>query len=527
MSDTFVFSKGDGQDVIYLSNSDAISPNDVVKGRILFKDVKSSEVSVTASGNNITIHYGTNDQITLFYPLSSLGFVTSGLTQIVFSDGVSWSGTALHDNIIQQLTVVTNGTDANDALVGQVNKINMLNGLAGDDKLIGSNLGDRLSGGAGNDTLNGLGGYNVLTGGLGNDTYVIGEVGTASIVEGANEGTDLVRSAIGYTLGANLENLLLSGTGNSNGSGNDLNNALWGNSGNNVLTGGAGNDRLNGRGGRDTLRGGVGDDVYVINAADALSSVVEKAGEGTDTVVSSVNYTLDENVENLMLAEYNGHTYSNGYYGFAIGFDGVCRYVYSPLKTGFHVGDAIDGVGNNLNNRITGNSKSNVITGGKGNDVLKGGAGGDAFVFKRGDGQDTILDAEKSMTLFAVNDFSWRDETTGEMVSDPYYKNYTPESIRFAEGVSHDQLWLRHVNNDLVIQTIGTTDVVTVKNWYTPTAGYNSFSIKASDGQTVYGDDIEKLVSAMAAFSPPTAGQTTLPANYQMALSTTMAANWH
>ena len=102
-SDTFVFQKGDGKDVIAdLYNTDMITPNSVRQGQILFKDVKSSEVSVTASGNNITIHYGTNDQVTLFYPLSPFWFVWSGLGQIIFSDGVAWTGSALK-NVVTRL----------------------------------------------------------------------------------------------------------------------------------------------------------------------------------------------------------------------------------------------------------------------------------------------------------------------------------------------------------------------------------------------------------------------------------------
>lgn len=183
-----------------------------------------------------------------------------------------------------------------------------------------------------------------------------------------------------------------------------------------------------------------------------------------------------------------------------------------------------------LNNRITGNSRRNQIMGGKGNDTLTGGGGPDDFIFKRGDGQDVITDVDTSYILQRFgrpSDTIWRDENGVTDVED-YSDNYGLGSIQFSQGVNHDQLWFQKIGQDLVIKTIGTTDSISLKNWYLAdhTIGANSPVIKASDGKVLsYG--IESLVSAMSAFSPPTSGQTTLPANYQTALSTVMAANWH
>jgi len=75
------------------------------------------------------------------------------------------------------------------------------------------------------------------------------------VMENANEGADTVQSSVAYTLGANVENLTLTGTSAINGTGNASNNALTGNSANNVLTGLAGNDTYlyNRGGGQDTV----------------------------------------------------------------------------------------------------------------------------------------------------------------------------------------------------------------------------------------------------------------------------------
>ena len=116
-------------------------------------------------------------------------------------------------------------------------------GNALDNVLIGNSAVNTLTGGAGNDTLDGGAGADKLIGGAGDDTYVVDNTGDV-ITENANEGTDLVRSSVTYTLAANVENLTLTGTTAINGTGNALNNILIGNSAANTLTGGAGNDIL-------------------------------------------------------------------------------------------------------------------------------------------------------------------------------------------------------------------------------------------------------------------------------------------
>jgi Ca2+-binding RTX toxin-like protein len=187
------------------------------------------------------------------------------------------------------------------------------------------------------------------------------------VTEAANEGTDTVQSSIAYTLGANVENLTLTGTA-INGTGNILDNVLTGNSAANTLTGGAGNDTLNGGTGADTMIGGVGNDIYTVDNTGDI--VTELAGEGTDTVQSSITYTLGANVENLSL-----------------------------LGT-----SAINGTGNTLENVLIGNGVANTLSGGTGNDILDGGlgkdtltggAGSDFFVF------DTALSSASNIDSLA------------------------------------------------------------------------------------------------------------------------------
>ena len=99
--------------------------------------------------------------------------------------------------------------------------------------------------------LTGNSGLNTLTGLGGNDTYVVQNTADV-VVEALAGGTDVVRSSASYTLGDNVENLVLvPGAGDLSGTGNALVNTITGNTGNNVL---------DGAGGRDILVGGAGNE---------------------------------------------------------------------------------------------------------------------------------------------------------------------------------------------------------------------------------------------------------------------------
>jgi len=144
-----------------------------------------------------------------------------------------------------------------------------LNGFGNelDNTLNGNNFNNYLFGGAGNDTLQGKGGADTLDGGLGDDLYYIDNTGDI-VVELANEGTDKVSSSVSYTLTTHLEQLFLTGIAALSGTGNELDNIIYGNEGNNQLLGGVGNDSLNGGAGNDTLDGGVANDTLVGGAGD-------------------------------------------------------------------------------------------------------------------------------------------------------------------------------------------------------------------------------------------------------------------
>lgn len=149
-------------------------------------------------------------------------------------------------------------------------------------------------------------------------------------------------------------NSITGGTTNDSISGGDGNDSLFGSLGDDTLYGGDGNDYLDGEAGNDSMVGGAGDDRYVVDSTSDV--VVESSSAGTDTVYSSISYTLGSNVENLTL----------------IG------------------GGTLSATGNSLSNVIQGNSADNALIGGAGSDTLYGGYGFDTASYASAGGAVSV-----------------------------------------------------------------------------------------------------------------------------------------
>jgi Ca2+-binding RTX toxin-like protein len=404
------------------------------------------------------------------------------------------------DTVYSNLTSYTLGANLENLILYDTGNINGT----------GNELNNVVTGNSGNNILDGGLGSDTMVGGIGNDTYEVDNVGDV-VVENAGEGVDTVSSNITYTLGANVENLTLSGAANINGVGNDLNNIMTGNQANNILAGGLG---------ADIMTGGQGNDTYVVdNVGDVI---VENVSEGTDTVYSNLtSYTLGANLENLILYDtgnINGvgndlnnvmtGNQANNILAGGLGADtmtggqGNDTYVvdnvgdvivenvsegtdtiYSNLASYtlgsnlenlilYGTGD-ITGVGNELNNVLTGNSGNNTLNGGLGNDTLYGGAGNDTlegglgddtYIFDAASGNDTVISYEG---------------TNGNGFDTMLFQNIAIAGMAFTKSA-----------NDLICTLTQTNEKIDLVNWFSG-SNYEVDQFKFSDG-TLTSAQIDK-----------------------------------
>ena len=330
---------GSGDDMLVGKGGDDLmdggSGNDTLVGGRYGTDTNGKDTLIGGSGNDLYIV----DNFNVVQEDANAG------TDTVQSSVPYYLGANVENLILLEM---------NYPLPPGINSVGVGNSM--DNTITGNSGNNILNGNSGNDTLDGGTGNDTLIGGTGNDLFLV-DSALDVVQEGANEGTDTVRSSVSQTLGANVENLTLTGTTALFGIGNNLANTITGNSSDNTLNGNTGND---------TLIGGLGNDVYVLDST--LDVVVEGVGGGTDTIRSTASVTMSANVENLNL-----------------------------------VGNAaITGSGNSSDNTITGNSAANIINGGAGNDTLTGGGGADIFKFA------TTLNAASNVDT--ITDFGGSDQ---------------------------------------------------------------------------------------------------------------------
>ncbi|MFW9264016.1 pre-peptidase C-terminal domain-containing protein, partial [Nostoc sp. CALU 546] len=329
-----------------------------------------------------------NNTIDASASLSGVSITVNLQTQNLAANNVPGLGT-LPFTVVNFDNVI--GTNGNDSIIGDTQN-NQLSGGNGNDTIDGGTGNDTLKGGAGNDIFKGSQGNDSIDGGDGTDTadysqlaqsITLSGVGTIRKAGGlgqdtlfkveriiansniANNTIDASASLSGVSITVNLQTqnlaannvpslgtLSFTAVNFDNVIGTNGNDSIVGDTQNNQLSGGNGNDTIDGGLGTDTLNGGAGNDTYIIDTT--LDTITEAANSGTDTVRSSVTYTLGANLENLTQRE----------------------------------GGNIAGTGNSLNNLLFGNTSNNTLNGRAGNDTLDGNVGND--ILNGEDGNDSL-----------------------------------------------------------------------------------------------------------------------------------------
>ena len=242
-------------------------------------------------------------------------------------------------------TVTQQGTTNADSLFGSTGADIIIGGL-GNDSLSGGADADALRGGAGDDLLIGNAGPDRIDGGSGRDSVDYGSSPAAvsvNLARNLNSGGD----AQGDLL-SDIENVLGSGAGDVI-AGDGQANLLLGLGGQDSLLGAAGNDTLDGGLLQDTMVGGAGDDSYFVDSVGDV--VIELPGQGIDTVLTALGYSLPPDIENITLSGQS----------------------------------AVDATGNGADNLMVGNDVANQLLGAFGNDTLDGGLGSDTLEGGAGD----------------------------------------------------------------------------------------------------------------------------------------------
>ncbi|MCU0074582.1 calcium-binding protein, partial [Pseudomonas koreensis] len=346
---------------------------------------------------------------------------------------------------------------------------------AGAFTVVGNNLNNLMFGNANDNILNGGLGADTMTGGLGNDTYYVDDAGD-SVVEDANAGIDTVMASITYTLGANLENLTLTGTDNIKAFGNDGNNVLIGNDGNNTLVGGAG---------LDTLIGGLGNDIYNVDQIGELALIVENANEGAD--VLNINYAANGQNNLVDMSQIS------------------LQNIESVVLSG---AGAFTVVGNNLNNLMFGNANDNILNGGLGADTMTGGLGNDTYYVDNA-GDTVVEDANAGVdTVMASINYTLGNNLenltllgsalngTGNSLNNILIGNDGNNVLNgglgadgMAGGMGNDTYYVDNVGDFIVEGVNAGVDTVMASITYTLGANLENLTLTGTDNIKAFGND--------------------------------------
>ncbi|UXN58115.1 calcium-binding protein [Phyllobacterium zundukense] len=411
-NDTYVYTRGDGNDTIIESFNNGTADQLILNG------INPANVSLMRNGNDVKLIIAesspeTGDAGSILLRETLDDYVGTGIDKIVFADGTIWTRADLRVMLLAQAS-----TGGNDTING-FNIADTLTGGKGDDVLNGSSGNDTYvyTRGDGTDTiteqtsngtadqliLNGINPANVSLVRNGNDVTIViaesapgaGDAGSillkANLDEYYDTGVDKIVFADGTIwTRADLRVMLLTQAST------DGNDTIFGFTNADTITGGKGDDVLN---------GGSGNDTYVYTRGDGNDTITEQQPpSGADQLVlngiNPANVSLMRNGSDvtIVIAESAPGAGDAGSILLKANLDdyydtGVEKVIFADgtiwTRSDLKVMLLASTEGNDT---ITGFNTADTLTGGKGDDVLNGGSGNDTYVYTRGDGNDTIIE---------------------------------------------------------------------------------------------------------------------------------------
>lgn len=451
-NDTYIFNRGDGVDTIEETDGfdkiclgEGIAPDDVVaRVSLVNSNEVSLELSLKGTGDKITVRrqFGT-----FSYSNGDTASPGAQIEQITFTDGTIWG----IDEIYRRAHVMF-GTDSNDNFHAAGGSAVVYNGRSGDDYIAGTMGDDKLYGDDGNDTIYGGEGNDLLVGGKGNDE-LSGSRGDDTYIFNRGDGSDMISECGGidtikFGEGITPDDVDIKRVYKS---GSDYGYVL-------ELS-------LKGTSDKISVKNYFGYYSYSGFHKPSPESLIEKVvfADGTvwtqDTINSKVhNITGTEDGETIQAFDDDAVTY----YGLG-GNDNL----YGSKSNDKLYGGA-------GNDRISGGEGDDLIVGGTGDDYLDGYYGNDTYIFNKGDGSDTVYDADGN--------------------DDKIILGYNFQDIMF-----------ERFGNNLRLRMIGLSDSVTINSWYTNNSSqYKIETFKSATGSTITHTQIENLIQAMSSFQKDT-----------------------
>lgn len=311
---------------------------------------------------------------------------------------------------------------------------------------------------------------------------------------------DKVFSGITYTLGVYLEDLELTGIGDINAYGNNLDNSLTGNSGNNIIEGKDGNDTLIGNQGNDQINGENGDDEYRFNKGDGQDIITDTKGSDSiklGTGLTRYDLLFNRDNDNVVIEFRNSTdklTINNWFYQDETSEHKIEKLIFSDNS--YFTSIDIENLANKSiiygtldNDTINGTAGDNRIESFTGMDSINAGAGND-LIFA-GENDDTIRSDAGFDTMYggSGNDtYEWNTGDGQDIIQD----ESGTDALRFGAGINQASLKFERNGNNVIISLNNTTEKITINDWYT---GNRIESLEFFDGTKLSATEVEAIIS--------------------------------